>query len=54
METIIQKLLSHIATALDFLQPAMLGIIGSLMVLDLVLHYMFNQEDIFITLVKKY
>lgn len=53
METIIQELLTHIATALNFLQPAMLGIIGSLMVLDLVLHYMFNQEDIFLTLIKK-
>ena len=53
METIIQELLTHISKALAFLQPAMLGIIGSLMVLDLVLHYMFNQEDIFLTLIKK-
>ena len=53
METIIQELLTHISKALAFLQPAMLGIIGSLMVLDLVLHYLFNQEDIFLTLVKK-
>lgn len=53
MEIIIQELLTHISKALAFLQPAMLGIIGSLMVLDLVLHYLFNQEDIFLTLVKK-